>query len=358
MSSGSPMRRQRCVAVVAEEEEQPVDHEEVPLERHRQREHRGDVQVEEDHPDDRDGPDRVVVDGDQEERPEELLDGAEVGDRRGHRRRPHVLGVVTPEPALERPRLDQRGVAHHRRDDEGEVVVELRRRRSPPDEEEAELPGHDPVLDREEPDRQDRCVDLRPRSQERDLVTEPEQSEQPKQNGDAGGWQLARRAGGRIDSGCGQQEDRGGEHPRVEPDVQERAGGSLGEGNPVRPGRQPDGAGAQPVEDATDRRHEAEAERHRSRTKPEDLPEQHPDSQLLEDDRLGPPVAEIAECAEARRQRDHEQRAHAEDEQLEDVDEVDEGRRTEPVDAPVLNQRLEPRQVRLRLPLLQLERRG
>ena len=121
---------------------------------------------------------------------------------------------------------------------------------------------------------------------------------------------------GGVDAGGGEQEDAGGEHARVEPDVDERAGATPCERNPVRPGRQPDGAGAQPVEHAADRRHEAEAERHRAGAEAEDLPEQQPDGELLEDDRLRPPVAEVAERSETRRQRDHKQRADAEEDSL------------------------------------------
>ena len=247
--------RERHVAVVAEQEEQPEDHEEVPLERHREREHRGDVEVEEDHPDDRDRPDRCrcprVI---SRQRPEELLDGAEVGDGRGQPRRPHVLRVVAPEPALERAGPDQRRVADHRRDDEREVVVELRGRRPPPDEEEDELPGDDPVLDREEADDQDRRVDLRPGAEERDLVAQPEQPEQPEQHSDPRRRQLAGRAGDRVDAGGGQQEDPRGEHTRVQGDVEHGAGRPLRERDLVRPGRQPDRSGPQPVERAADRR--------------------------------------------------------------------------------------------------------
>ena len=212
-------------------------------------------------------------------------------------------------------------------------------------------------LDREQADDEHRCVDLRPRAEKRHLVPEAEQPQQPQQYRDAGRRQLAREVPGAVDAGGEEQEQARGEHAPVEADVEQGARRALGERHLVRPGRQPHRPRLQPVETAADRWHEAEAERHGARTQPEDLPQEQPDRELLEDDRLGPPVPEIRDAAESGGQRDHHKRSEAEEDQLEDVDEVDEGRRPEAVDTPVLHQRLEPRQVGLALPLLQVERR-
>ena len=58
ISSGSSRVENGVDAVVPEEEEEPEDHEDVPLQRDREREGREDVEVEDDHPDDGDRADR------------------------------------------------------------------------------------------------------------------------------------------------------------------------------------------------------------------------------------------------------------------------------------------------------------
>jgi hypothetical protein len=78
----------------------------------------------------------------------------------------------------------------------------------------------------------------------------------------------------------------------------------------------------------------------------------------LEDDRLGPPIAEVSKATEARRRRrDQQEAADREDDELDDVEQVDGLRRTEAVDGPILCQGLDPREVRLRLPLVEIKRR-
>ena len=56
----------------------------------------------------------------------------------------------------------------------------------------------------------------------------------------------------------------------------------------------------------------------------DDLPQHRPDGELLEDDRLGPPVAEVAEPPRpGSSARSRSERPDDEDDQLEDVEEVD-----------------------------------
>ena len=145
-------------------------------------------------------------------------------------------------------------------------------------------------------------------------------------------------------------------HAGVEADVEQRPVAAPGQRHPLGPGRQPRRPRPQPVEDAADHRREAQGQRQRAGAEPEDLPEHRPDDGLLEDDRLGPPVAEVAEPAEARgRGRDHQQAADRVDDDLDHVEEVDDDGRAEPVQRPVLGERLDPLQVRTPLPLLDVE---
>ncbi len=129
----------------------------------------------------------------------------------------------------------------------------------------------------------------------------------------------------------------------VEADVEDGPARAGGEGDAVGPGGEADGAGPEPVEAAADDRREAEGQRHRARAESEDLPQQRPDDDLLEDDRLGPPIADVAEPADPRGgQGDDEEGADGEDDELEEVEEVDPVRGAEPVDRPVLADRLQP----------------
>ncbi len=107
-----------------------------------------------------------------------------------------------------------------------------------------------------------------------------------------------------------QQVDGGGEHARVERHVQPpTAACPRVQRDPVGPGRQAHGARAQPVEDPADRRQEAEGQRHRPAAEADHLPQHQPDHQLLEDDRLGPPVADVSEPTEPRGRRRDQQRS-------------------------------------------------
>ena len=234
------------------------------------------------------------------------------------------------------------------------MVVELRRGGAPPDEEEDELPARDQVLRREQRDEQHEAVDLGARREEGHLVAQPEQREQAEQHGDPGRVEPdALRVAVGDD-----QEDAGREHGGVQRDVEAGAAEAARQRHLVGPRRQSDGAGPQPVEDAADRRREAQRQHHRARAEPEHLPDERPDRELLEDDRLAPPVAEVAQPAQAGgRRADHDEPAHEVDRELDDVEHVDDARRAEPVHGPVLRVRLQPRQERLSLPLLQVERR-
>ena len=157
-----------------------------------------------------------------------------------------------------------------------------------------------------------------------------------------------RRPGGR----------QGGQDARVERDVDHRAPAPARERDLVRPRRQADGPRAQPVEHSPDRRDVAGRQRQRARAEPEDLPEHRPGDHLLKDDRLEPPVLDVAEPPDPRRRRrDHERRPEHEDDELHDVDAVDRAGRAEPVDRPVLDDRLQAREEGLGLPLLEVERR-
>jgi hypothetical protein len=313
--------------------------------------------MEEDHPDDRDRADDVVVDADQDQRPEELLHGAEVREEGRLARRQHVLRIVAPEAALHRLETNQRRVADHGRHNEREVPVQLRRGCAPPDEHQDELPADDPLIGREEGDDENRDVDLRPGAEEGDLVPQAEHHEQDEQDRDPGGRQPPGRAARDIGPAGEEEEEAGCDDPGVEGVVGERPVAARGQRHPVRPRRQPHRPGPQPIERTADRRLESEAQGHRAGAQPQQLPEQRPDRELLEDDRLAPPVGEVAERPEPGRQRDHRHRAREVDDELEGVKEVDEPRRAEAVQAPVLHQGLDAGQVRLLLPLLQVKRR-
>ena len=85
-ASSTPEQRivevpERHVAVLAEQEAEPEDHEQVPLHRDAHRERREDVDVEHEHADQRDRPDRAAVREQQEQRHAELPRGAQVRAR-------------------------------------------------------------------------------------------------------------------------------------------------------------------------------------------------------------------------------------------------------------------------------------
>ena len=154
-----------------------------------ERERRGDVDVEDDHPDHRDRPDRAAGGEQQQQRQPELDRGAQVGGERRVRATgagpPGSRGRASPSPSATR---FQGVLRDHHRDHEREVAVELRGGGAPPDADEDELPADDQVLDREQEDDSRKPVDLGARGEERDLVAQAEQPEQ-------------RRAGPRSRSG-------------------------------------------------------------------------------------------------------------------------------------------------------------
>ena len=302
-------RRPRRVAVLAEQEQRPEDHEQVPLQRDGERERRRDVDVEDDHPDDGDRPDRPALRDEQQEREAELHHRAEVRGQEGLARGAHVGRVVAVEPRLCLARAVPRRVADHHRDDVGEMAVQLRGGGAEPDADEDDLRGDDQVLDREQEDHEQQPVQLRPRAQVGDLVAQAEQDEEADQHRDIRRIETAgQRPGDGLTVGQ-QQEHRRREHAREERHVEQRARRAARQRHAVRERRQPDRPGPQPVEARSERRHEAERQSHRARAESDQLPQDHPDDDLLEDDRLGPPVADVAEAADPRRGcRDHEQR--------------------------------------------------
>ena len=295
----------------------------------------------------------------QDQRQGELDHRAQVGGERPDRRGPQVLGVVAVEAPLRRPPAVPGRVADHHRDHEGEVTVELRGGRPPPDADEDELRGDDHVGQREEEDDRQVAVDLGAGGEEGHLVAQAEQDEEGEQDADRDRVEAAGASPAVASIAVGEQQvERGGDQPRVEGDVEERAPRAAGQRHPLGPGRQPRRPRPQPVEDAADHRREAQGQRQRAGAEAEHLPEHRPDHRLLEDDRLGPPVAEVAEPAQpVGRRRDQQQPAARVEDELDDVEQVDEVGRAEPVQRPVLGEHLDPLQVRAASPLLVLERR-
>ena len=282
------------------------------------------------------------------ERDAELHDRSSVRQRPRQPARSDVVHRIAPQVLLEELG-DQRRVRDHRGHHVGEVPVELRRRSTPPDGHHDELGGHDHVDEREQEDQRGHPVVLRPRGQEDRLVAQPDDRQHHEQRDQArrldhgepfAGQTLTGQSGHRPVRRSEQGPQRCRDDRDVEHDVDDRAGGAAGERDAFRPRRQADRARAQPVQEGADRRQEPQGERAEAAAEPEHFEQQGPEDDLLEDDRLGPPVGDVAEAADARRCRGEEEPAQDVEPDLEQVEEVDRVGRAESVQGPVLLQDL------------------
>ena len=301
-------RRQRHAAVVAEQEENPEDHEHVPLQRHRQRERREDVHVEEHHPDDRDRHSVPLGETSSSNGSVNSITVPRCAASAPVAEGSRSSGWSAPEPALDRARAVPRRVADHHRHDEREVPVQLRRRGAPPDADEHDLRADDQVPEREQEEDQQDSVDLRagargtgPCRAIRAARSRP--AARPPRSGRA-----VRPRSRRPACAGDEQVDGRGEQARVQRDVEQRAPRAARQRHPLGPRRQarssPGAASRGSRRSAARSETSAASTRRRGRAPPTASSRRR----LLEHDRLRPPAGYVAEPAEAERRRGDHQR--------------------------------------------------
>ena len=172
------------------------------------------------------------------------------------------------------------------------MVVELGSRRAPPEPKHDDLEGGDLVGEREEEHQQCQPVVLAAGGQEDGFVAQTQQCQgndrRHHQNG-IDQTDIAARSDRPAMAGRQQRPDAGGQDYRVESDVNDSAGITFGERNLVRPRREPNCLGPQPIQEAADRRPEPRGKRAGPAAQAQDLKQQSEDDHLLVHDRLRPP---------------------------------------------------------------------
>ena len=224
----------------------PEDHEDVPLQRHTHRDRRKDPQVEAHHDERRDHRRPATVGEEQRQRHQHLDRGADVSKDPRQPTRTQIVREMLEEPAFQPLRSHHWVVGHHRRNHEWEVPVKLRCRCAHPNHQEHQLGRHDHIdAGEQERDRQ-RRVNLAAGREIYHLVAQAEHRQQAQERRDLPNRQNANpRVQHRYRARpVGQQAQEQHRQQRgVEQNIDGCPGGSPGEWDSTRPGRQSDRLG-------------------------------------------------------------------------------------------------------------------